>query len=496
LLRNPFSGKYRHSNQGSPSLIRKIRFSTFDRERLIPHKYSNLGPALAVGDVNGDGLDDLFVGSGFGGRRHLCIQTAGGRFTVTDKFFLQDSLREDVGAVFFDADGDKDNDLFIVSGGNEPRVNSQYYSDRLYLNDGKGNMTPAQSDIPAETESGGCVTPFDYDKDGDMDLFVGGRTVPENYPKTPFSFVWQNNGGKFVNVTSGVAPDFSQTGMVTDIEFADLDRDGNPEMIVTGEWTAVEIFRYKGSKFERATAEFGLDQVKGWWNTVAAADMDGDGDLDLIAGNEGLNTRYRASAAEPMRLYAKDFDANGSMDPLLSWFWDGVEVPFALRDPLLKQLPALKKKFVHYHEYGNATITDLFKPEFLQSGIVLEANELRTCYLENNNGKFKVVPLCNQAQMAPVKDVLVRDFNNDGRPDLLLAGNDYGPAVEISRYDAGNGILLLNQGGGNFVYSPNYQNGFWATREARHLGLVRMSGGRSGVVVANNLSQPQLFVIQ
>jgi len=471
-------------------------FFDFDRERLIPHKYSNLGPALAVGDVNGDGLDDLFVGSGFGGRRHLCIQTAGGRFTVTDKFFLQDSLREDVGAVFFDADGDKDNDLFIVSGGNEPRVNSQYYSDRLYLNDGKGNMTPAQSDIPAETESGGCVTPFDYDKDGDMDLFVGGRTVPENYPKTPFSFVWQNNGGKFVNVTSGVAPDFSQTGMVTDIEFADLDRDGNPEMFVTGEWTAVEIFRYKGSKFERATAEFGLDQVKGWWNTVAAADMDGDGDLDLIAGNEGLNTRYRASAAEPMRLYAKDFDANGSMDPLLSWFWDGVEVPFALRDPLLKQLPALKKKFVHYHEYGNATITDLFKPEFLQSGIVLEANELRTCYLENNNGKFKVVPLCNQAQMAPVKDVLVRDFNNDGRPDLLLAGNDYGPAVEISRYDAGNGILLLNQGGGNFVYSPNYQNGFWATREARHLGLVRMSGGRSGVVVANNLSQPQLFVIQ
>jgi hypothetical protein len=218
--------------------------------------------------------------------------------------------------------------------------------------------------------------------------------------------------------------------------------------------------------------------------------------MDLVAGNEGLNTRYRASAAEPVRLYAKDFDANGSMDPIMSWYWDGVEVPFALRDPLLKQLPALKKKFVHYHEYGNAKVTDLFTAEQLKSGIYIEANELRSCYFENNNGKFSVVPLCNQAQISPVKDIIIRDFNNDGRQDMLLAGNDYGPAVEINRYDAGNGTLLLNQGGGNFVYSPNYQNGFWATREARHLGLVRMSGGRSGVVVANNLSQPQFFAIQ
>ena len=194
-----------------------------------------------------------------------------------------------------------------------------------------------------------------------------------------------------------------------------------------------------------------------------------------------------------MRIYAKDYDANGSMDPLMSWYWDGVEVPFALRDPMIKQLPILRKKFVRYHAYGVAKITDLFALDQLKSGINLEVNELRTCYLENNNGKFTTKPLPNEAQMAPVKSIVVHDFDGNGSMDLLLAGNDYGPAVEVGRYDAGNGALMLNDGKGNFSFVPNRLSGFWASQEARHLAKINMSGGKKGIVVANNMSQPQLY---
>ncbi|MBL7829169.1 MAG: VCBS repeat-containing protein [Saprospiraceae bacterium] len=473
--------------------LKENNFFDFDRERLIPRRYSNLGPALAAGDVNGDGLDDLYIGGDFGASRYLCIQNAAGKFSAVSAPFKVDSLREDVGAAFFDADGDNDLDLYIVSGGNEPKVNTDYYQDRLYLNDGKGNMSIAKDKLPVETESGACVAPFDFDRDGDLDLFVGGRTVPGNYPKVPYSFVFQNNGGKFSVVTSTVAPEFGAIGMVTDIVFADLDKNGMEEMIVSCEWQAIEVFKFQNGKFSRATAEFGLDKVKGWWNTVVAADFDNDGDIDLAAGNEGMNTRYSASEKEPIRMYAKDFDGNGSIDPLMSWYWDGEEVPVALRDPMIKQLPELKKKFVRHHQYGLAKITDLFPLEQLKSGMVLETNELRSCYFENSNGKFTAKALPNEAQISPVKSMIVYDFDGNGALDLLVAGNDYGPAVEFNRNDAGNGALLLNDGKGNFRFVPNRDCGFWATKEVRHISLIRMAGGKKGVVVVNHADQTQLF---
>lgn len=499
ILKEPAAGSPVFADASAQSGLnfehRENKFFDFDRERLLPHRYSNLGPALAVGDVNNDGLDDFYEGGGFGAARYLCIQNQAGKFTPHAEYFTADSLREDIAALFFDADGDKDLDLYVVSGGNEAPLNSVYYQDRLYLNDGKGNFKSAPDNLPQTTESGSAVAVNDYDKDVDLDLFVGGRVVPGNFPKTPFSYVFRNDGGKFTDVTSSVAPEFGKIGMVTDIVFADLDKDGTDEMIVPGEWMAIEVFKNQGGKFVRTTANYGLDQYKGWWNTLAVADFDGDGDLDLVAGNEGLNTRYRASQSEPMHLYAKDFDANGSMDPLMSWYWDGVEVPVALRDPLLKQLPILKKKFVKYDPYGRAKITDLFPLETLKSGIVLEVNELRNCYFENNNGKFTARPLPNEAQEAPVKSIIVRDFNGDKIPDLLVAGNDYGPAVEINRYDAGNGALFLNDGKGNFHFVPNRDCGFWASGEVRHLDLVKMARGKQGVVVANNFSKPQFYTI-
>jgi hypothetical protein len=443
-------------------------------------------------------LDDLFIGGAFTHFGAICLQLPNGKFSVKSDAFAADSLREDVGAVFFDADGDGDLDLYVVSGGNEAPLNSIAYQDRLYLNDGKGQFKIAlPTALPEEGLSGSCVTPFDFDGDGDLDLFVGGRVSPGNYPNIPFSMVLRNDGrGKFSRATSQVAPELEQIGMVTAIQFADLDKDGQAEMLVTGEWMAIEVFKFSNGKYSRSTQQFGLENASGWWNCLVIADFDGDGDLDMVAGNEGMNTRYRASEKEPMQMFAKDFDGNGSIDPLLAFYENGVCYPFALRDPLLKQIPSLKKKFVTYGAYAKARIEDLYPMETLKKGTYLRANELRSCYFENNGGKFMAKPLPNEAQTAPVKAALAHDFDGDGKLDLLLAGNDFGPAVEVNRYDAGNGVILLGDGKGHFRAVPNRSTGFWATREARHLAFVRLPAGKTGVVVANNGSAPQVYALK
>ena len=471
-------------------------FIDFNRERLLPHKFSDLGPRLAVGDVNGDQLQDFYIGGARNQAGALFFQNANGTFKRGDgAAFLPDAPYEDMGCVFFDADGDGDADLYVASGGSTYDAGSVNYQDRLYLNDGTGNFTKAQAGtLPEITASGSCVVAFDYDKDGDLDIFVGGLVTPGQYPTAPQTCLLQNNGGKFTDVCAQVAPGLSHIGMVNDLLWADLDGDGNEELLVVGEWLPVTVFKNNGGKLENATANFDLQNTNGWWNCVRAADFDGDGDLDLVAGNLGWNTRLKASGSEPLQLFSKDFDGNGSLDPVLAYYNFGKLYPLPQRDIMLKQLPSLKKKFVRYGVYGKATIQDVFSKSDLDAAQHFEAKTFATTYFENQGGKFVAKPLPIQAQFAPVNQILAEDFNGDGHLDILLAGNSYSPEVETGRYDAGNGLLLTGDGKGDFTPELARETGFWATKAARDMAVVKLANGKSLYLVANNNDVLQGFV--
>ncbi len=481
---NSYGTTYRHKEN---------KYFDFDHERLLPHKMSDNGPGLTKGDVNGDGLEDFYVGAALSSAGALLIQDKSGHFKTVTAPFIRDTSYEDTAALLFDADGDKDLDLYIGSGGNELPLGSPGYQDRLYLNDGKGNMTLAIGALPAETESAGAVAASDYDHDGDLDLIVGNAGIPGMYPKIAQSFILNNTQGKFKLVTDQVAPAFTKIGLVSDLLFIDLDKDGWDEMIVTGEWMPIEIFKNNQGKFTKNTANMGLSNSTGWWNCLVAADMDGDGDIDLVAGNTGLNTRYRATAAAPMKLYAKDFDNNGSMDPIMVYAEKGKYYPVTTRDVMIKQLPVLKKKFVRYTAYSVATIEDFFPASDLQAAQLFTANELQTCYFENQNGVFIMHELPIRAQFSPTQAILIDDFDKNGTKDILLAGNDYGIEVETARYDAGNGLLLSGDGKGNFTPVPGIQSGFWASKDVRKMQVVPLANGKKAVVVANNNDLLQIF---
>jgi hypothetical protein len=469
-------------------------YNDFDRERLLFHGYSNQGPALAVADVNGDGFDDAYLGGAIDNSGTLLIQNKDATFTNLTAPFLQDARFEDTDAIFFDADLDGDQDLYIVSGGNEYPANHPNYQDRLYFNDGKGNFSPApDKSIPKETTSGACVSTLDFDNDGDLDLFVGARILPGQYPLPPSSFVLKNDHGTFTNVTREIAPDFANIGLCTDIHFADLNQDGQKEMLLTGDWMPITILTLKKGKFVLSTEKFNLGQTNGWWNCLETADLDNDGDLDIVAGNTGLNTRFRASPTNPLRLYAKDFDGNNSIDPIMTWSFDGRESTVAFRDVLLKQLPAMKKKFVRYAPYARATLSDVFTDNELTNAQQEVAYTLHTTVFINQKGKFTSQTLPPVAQSAPTKTILISDVDNNGTPDLILGGNDYGMEVETGRVDAGNGCILLNNGKAQFTYLPNHLSGFWTPGEVRAYRKIKRANGKNAIMVANNNGPVQLF---
>jgi enediyne biosynthesis protein E4 len=454
-------------------------YNDFKSQILLPYMLSRSGPCLAKGDVNKDGLEDLFVGGASGQSGEIFLQQKSGQFTLKSQvIFKQDIASEDCGAIFFDADNDQDLDLYVVSGGNEFSPNDAALQDRLYLNDGKGNFT--KNTLPKESISGSCVRPADIDGDGDLDLFVGGRLVPQNYPQTPESFILINQGkGVFKKDNQ---PIISNLGMVTDAVWVDLNEDKVQDLIVVGEWMPIKVLINRKGKLQNESAAWINQPNDGLWNKIIAEDMDNDGDMDFIVGNHGQNSQIKVSESQPAEITFKDFDDNGTLDPMMTYYLEGKSYPFASRDDLLEHIPMLKKKFTDYKTYADAQLTDFFSSSELSGSTTLKANNLQTVYLENTGKSLKINTLPIQAQLSPVYAMTATDVNNDGKKDLILAGNLSTARIKFGKYDASNGTVLLGNGKGNFSYIPTNKTGLNLKGDIRSLEML----GKKMIVGVNN----------
>jgi hypothetical protein len=474
---------------------RENEFVDFDRERLMPKLLSTEGPPLAVADVNGDGLDDLYFGGAKEQPGKLLLQQRDGRFVSGDEaLFAADAISEDVGALFFDADGDGHPDLYVVSGGNEYSEGAPALQDRLYLNDGRGHFRKAVGALPAEDASGSRVVAADYDGNGSMDLFVGGRVVPWQYGMNPRSMLLKNDGrGHFTDVTAKLAPELAHVGMVTDAVWRDVDGDGRLDLVVVGEWMPITIFRNMGrGKLQRLNVP-GLEKSNGWWNRIVAGDFTGHGRTDFIVGNLGLNGRLHASEREPTTMYVKDFDRNGSVEQIISCYEGGVSYPLPLRDDLLKALPYLKPKYRSYKGYAQQRVTDIFTPAELSDAVLETAYTFATSLVRNNgDGSFTVIPLPDEAQIGPVYGILATDLDHDGHTDLLLAGNFDGFKPEIGAMRSSYGVALLGDGHGGFTPVRAPESGFSVPGQTRDMRRVRTARGEL-IVVARNDDRPLVY---
>lgn len=470
-------------------------YNDFDLERLDWHMLSTEGPKLAVGDINGDGLEDFYIGDAKGHPGKIFIQTKDGHFQqIPEPTLDSDKNFEDIGAAFFDANGDGAPDLIVASGGNENPQGSQALRPRLYLNDGKGHFRRAINALrPSVSVNASCVRICDFNHDGAPDIFLGGRNVPGAYGISPNSYLLVNDGkGHFKDETDQLAPGLGHIGMVTDACWTDVDGDGKPDLVIVGEWMPITIFKNTGTGLKKWIT---IPYSNGWWNCIEPVDLNGDGKTDFVLGNMGLNTQFQPDRNHPVQLYLKDFFNTGRIEPILTYYKsDSISYPFELKGDLLAEMPELKKKFRKYADYAGKTIRQIFSPEQLKGAIVKNAYYLQSAVLINQgNGKFSLQALPVQAQFSPVYGILARDLNGDGIPDIYLGGNFYSIKPQIGRLDANDGFLFEGNTKGGYTFVPPAQSGLFVRGEVRDIKCIPGKDGRMYILVARNNAPLVMF---
>mgnify|MGYP002633022137 CR=1 FL=1 len=485
--------KFKKNNQLLNFTHQENEFDDFLKEGLLPYKQSTLGPFITKGDVNGDNKEDIYIGGAKGQAGQLFIQSGKGFITTNIPAFKSDAGYEDMEALFIDIENDGDNDLYVVSGGSEFNERSPELKDRLYINDGKGNFSKAaSSDIDAYTISGKSITKIDFDKDGDLDIIVGNRIKPQQFPIHEPSIIYQNNNGVFTNVTRLVAPEFEDFGIVNKVITTDFNNDGWDDFIAVGEWTSVGMFLNNNGVFENIAGKNGLDKEIGWWFNVTETDINNDGNKDYLLGNVGKNIKFKVSVDKPLRVYADDFDDNGTNDLVLSYKYNDIFVPARGRECTSLQMPFIAEKIPTFNEFANSSLQDIYG-EGLNTAYEREVNQFNSMLLINNgDGTFKKVILPIMAQTMPILDAASIDYNNDGFEDLVIVGNIYNTEVETPRLDNPYGLILVsNTKNGYNVVEPK-ESGFYLSGNAKSVETVSING-KSFIIVANNNSSIEVF---
>lgn len=480
-------------------------FNDFNIQRLLPHKFSQNGPPMAVGDINGDGLEDLVIGGGNGKGPIAFLQLSTGKFKKTALPGTKKFSSFDAAIKLFDADGDGDLDLYVAVGGYEDMPGTEAYQDRLYKNDGKGNFKLDTLALPINHSSKACITAVDFDKDGDIDLFIGSRVEPWQYPKPVSGILLRNdskNGTiKFTDVTGLLAPGLHNIGLICDAVFSDYNNDGWPDLVLAGEWMPVTFFRNEKGKFVNETATSGIVDKKGWWNNIAACDLNGNGTIDFIVGNAGENSFFTNNLNGPVKNYFNDFDKNGTYESITTKMIkdkDGnyKEYPAASRDEVLDQLPFLKKRFLLYKDFGTASMKDLFTQKEMEGAMIFSANFFATSILKNKgNGKFEIFPLPPLAQLSAVHGIIADDLDGDGKSDILICGNDYGAEVFNGRVDASNGLFLKGDGKGNFIPFSMQQSGIYIPGNAKAIVQLKQKNGNKLLIASQNNGPLKVYSI-